>query len=89
MKKYFYIGSFVLLGAILQFLAHATVEIWYIGLLLKDFGVYSFGLSWRAWFVIHHVGTVILLAGGTIFGFWQGKFWWVKLYNKDGVRTKK
>lgn len=89
MKKYFYIASFVLLGIILQFLVHAAVEIWYIELLLKDFGVYSFGFSWKVWFMIHHVGTIILLAAGTIFGFWQGRFWWGKLYNEDGVRTTK
>lgn len=88
MKKYFYIFSFTVLGVILQLLIHAIIEIWYLDLLLKDFGTYGFGFSWRAWFVIHHISTVILLVSGIILGFWQGKFWWAKLYLDDRRRKR-
>ena len=82
MKKYVYIFLFTLLGVLLQFLIHAFVEIWYITLLLKDFPRYSLGLSWDHWLRIHDGGTVILLIGGILFGFFSGRFWWHKLYEK-------
>lgn len=82
MKKSLYIFLFALLGVFLQFIPHGLLEIWYIGLLLKDFSRYGFGLSWDAWVMIHNVGTVFLLAAGVGFGFWQGKFWWKKIYEE-------
>lgn len=88
MKKYFYIFSFTVLGIISQFLVHAIIEIWYVGLLLKDFDTYGLGLSWQTWFIIHHVGAIILLICGITFGFWQGKSWWARLYYEDGRRRK-
>ncbi len=88
MKKAIYITAFVALGLLIQFLVHAGVEIWYIGLLLRDFAKYGFGLSWADWWIIHYIGTIVLLAGGALFGFWQGKFWWKKIYEeKTGIRT--
>lgn len=83
MKKKIYIGAFTFLGILLQFLIHSLVEIWYIGLLSRDFPKYSLGLSWPQWFVIHHIGTVTLFIAGVIFGFWLGKFWWRKIYEKE------
>ena len=80
MKKAIYISAFTVLGILVQFSAHAAIEIWYIDLLVSDFGRYGFGLSWNAWLIIHHIGTVILLVGGTLFGFWQGQYWWRKMY---------
>ena len=80
MKKRIYITAFVLLGVLLQFLVHGLVEQWYIGLLIDDFGAYSFGLSWQQWFFVHQSGTLVLLIIGILFGFWQGTFWWKKLY---------
>ena len=79
-KRGFYICSFVVLGILLQFLAHAVVEIWYIDLLTRDFLKYGFGFSWNDWFLIHYGATVILLIAGILFGFWQGKYWWKRLY---------
>ena len=83
MKKIFYIASFTFLGILLQFLIHGIVEIWYINLLTKDFSKYSLGFSWDQWFLIHHIATVILLVAGILFGFWQGKYWWKRLYENS------
>ena len=80
MKRKFYIAAFVFLGILLQFLIHAWIEIWYIDLLLTDFQKYGFGLSWESWEMIHHGLSVVLLLSGGIFGFWQGKYWWKRIY---------
>ena len=82
MKKTVYITSFTFLGILLQFVIHGLLETWYIGLLVNDFAKYSFGFSWAKWFIIHHAGTVIFFAAGVLFGFWQGKFWWHKIYER-------
>lgn len=82
MKKIIYTISFTFLGVLLQFLIHGLVEIWYIGLLISDFAKYGLGFSWSQWFLIHYVGTVILFIAGALFGFWQGKFWWRRIYDK-------
>ncbi|MDP3794469.1 MAG: hypothetical protein Q8R13_00875 [bacterium] len=82
MKKVAYIALFTLLGIFVQFMIHAGVELWAIHLLLKDFSAYSLGLTWDDWTMIHHVGAIVLLAGGTLAGFWQGRFWWGRGYGK-------
>jgi len=86
MKKTIYIILFTFLGILLQLLVHALVEIWYINLLNADFSRYSLGFSWSQWFLIHHVLTVVLLILGALFGFWQGKFWWPRLYERKQVK---
>ncbi len=86
MKKKIYIILFVSLGIILQFLIHALIEIWYIGLLISDFQKYSLGFSWPQWFLIHYIGTAVFFIAGVIFGLWQGKFWWHKLYEKNRIK---
>ena len=63
MKRTIYIISFTFLGILIQFLIHAFVETWYIGLLVKDFPAYSFGFSWENWYAIHHIFTIILFIG--------------------------
>ena len=75
MKRYFYILLFAILGVILQFIVHAIIEIWYIGLLLRDFERYGLGLTWDQWVSIHHVSAVILFLVGLSFGCWQGRLW--------------
>ena len=64
MKKIVYLITFVILGVILQFLIHAIVEIWYINLLVQDFTKYGLGLNWKQWFMIHRLGSVVLLIIG-------------------------
>jgi hypothetical protein len=82
MKKIVYVALFTFLGILLQLLVHGVFERWYIGLLVSDFSKYGLGLSWGQWFIIHHIGTVILFIVGALFGFWQGKFWWRRIYGK-------
>jgi len=82
MKKTIYIILFTFLGILLQFLIHGLIEIWYIGLLTNNFTKYSFGFSWPQWLIIHHTATVILFIAGALFGFWQGKYWWRRIYEK-------
>lgn len=85
MKRIIYIALFTFLGIILQFMAHALIEIWYIGLLLADFPKYGFGLSWQAWFNIHAVSTVLFLLVGTWIGRKEGIYWWRKIYEENMI----
>jgi len=64
MKKIIYVFLFTFLGILVQFLIHALVEVWYIGLLLEDFPSYGLGFSWENWLMIHNVGAIILFLGG-------------------------
>ncbi len=88
--KIVYVALFTFLGILLQLLVHGLFERWYIGLLVSDFSKYGLGLSWGQWFTIHQVGTVVLFIAGALFGFWQGKFWWRKIYEKkEFIKMKK
>jgi len=87
MKKIIYIFSFTILGILLSFLVHAGIEILYLNLLISDFQNYSLGFSWAEWYMIHHVGSIVLFFGGVLFGLWQGKYWWVKLYESKIIHT--
>lgn len=78
--KYLYITAFTILGILLQFLVHAGIEIWYIGLLVTDFATYSLGFTWVQWVMIHDVATVVLCIAGAVFGYWQGGYWWKRIY---------
>lgn len=79
-KRAVYIAAFVVLGILLSFLAHAGIEIWYIGRLIANFKTYGFGLSWSQWVMIHHIGAILLFLFGAIAGFLQGRFWWRVIY---------
>lgn len=80
MKRTIYIISFTILGVLAQFLAHALFELWYIALLTADFARYGLGLSWDAWFFIHHVATAVFFVGGFLGGYFSGKYWWRIIY---------
>jgi hypothetical protein len=79
-KRNIYISLFVILGIVVQFVIHASLELWYIEFLLFDFSKYGFGLSWNTWVVIHNVLTILLLIVGIHFGWRQGKYWWRRIY---------
>ncbi len=79
-KRTIYIFLFTFLGAVVSFLVHVAIEIPVINLLVKDFEKYGFGFSWPQWYLIHHIGSVMLFIGGIIAGFWQGKYWWKIIY---------
>lgn len=69
MKKQIYIALFAFLGLIFNFLLLELVEIWYINRYLKDFsgtGCLALAATW--------------LALGTVCGFFEGKFFWQKIY---------
>ena len=83
MKRLFYIASFILLGTLLQFLVHAFIEIWYIGLLLKDFPKYGIGLTWGTWVLIHNVLTTVFFFAGAWIGYKEGVYWWQKIYEEN------
>jgi hypothetical protein len=80
MKRKVYIATFMILGVLLGFLAHAILEIWYIKLLVNDFSRYGFGWSFDTWRDIHNYFTSALLALGGITGFYLGRRYWRILY---------
>ncbi len=80
MKKIIYIICFTVLGIVVQLLVHAVIEILSINLLVGDFQKYSFGISWDQWFIVHYIGTIVLLIAGILLGFWQGIYWWKIIY---------
>ncbi len=85
-KKTLYISLFTLLGIIVSFLIHAFLEISILNLLIKDFRKYGLGLSWSNWYLIHHIGSLILLMGGIVLGYKQGKYWWRVIYVEHKYR---
>lgn len=89
MKRAIYIIAFTVVGILLQFLLHALVERWYVIKLVFQFDTYGFGLTWDEWFLVHHVTAVLLFIGGTALGFWQGRYWWPKLYDEQGNKRWK
>lgn len=46
----------------------------------RNFEKYGFRFAWPFWYGFHHVATVPLFVAETIFGYFQGKYWWVILY---------
>lgn len=80
MKKIIYLVVFVIFGLLLAFLVHSILEVWYTNLLIKNFDKYSLGLTWDGWFTVYQVFYFILFAIGGLIGFFQGKFWWQRIY---------
>ena len=90
MKKITYIVLFTILGFLLQLLLHSILEFIYIRLLVGDFEIFGFGLSWSNWFLVHYIFTVTLLVLGVSFGLWQGIHWWGILYDDKGrIKVKR
>lgn len=81
-KKKIYITLFTFLGLLLGFLVHAIVEVFYIKLILRDYDLYTAGLSWNTLLFIHGLWTVLTIGGGVWFGYSQGKYWWDQIYVK-------
>ena len=84
MKKHIYIGLFVLLGVLIQFFIHGSLEIAYSLLLWREHDTWSFGLSFEEWWMIHNAMSAILFVLGVWLGYRSGKFWWKYLYQDDG-----
>ena len=86
MKKIIYILAFGLLGFIVQILLHAGIEMLAIYVLTLDFETYCLGLSWNAWFIVHHVLSIVLAIVGIGFGIQQGFYWWKRVYPHNSTR---
>lgn len=82
-KKILYIALFTLLGVLVQFFIHAVVEIVYIKLLLSHYEPFGLGFEFATWFTIHTIYTGVLLLLGIGVGFWQGLYWWPRLYERN------
>ena len=88
MKRIIYIALFTFLGALTSTVAHGLVELWYLGLLNADFATYGLGWSWETWFMIHTVGSWVLLIAGISLGFQQGRYWWRVLYSEGRPKRR-
>ncbi|MBU1102456.1 type II secretion system GspH family protein [Patescibacteria group bacterium] len=86
MKKFIYLCASVFLFILLSFLLHAAIEIPIINLLTQDFAKYSFGLSWSQWYLIHHLGTALLLILAVVAGYFVGQRWWRIIYIEKKYR---
>lgn len=82
MKKFIYRLLAVILGILLGFMVHASIEMAVIELLMRDFSRFGLGLTWAQWYMIHGLWTIITLAGGALFGWWVGGRWWQFVYIK-------
>lgn len=82
-KKVLYITLFTFLGFLVQLLVHAVIEMVYIKLLLTRYDTFGLGLPFSTWFLVHNVFTLVLLALGVVVGFWQGIYWWKRLYGES------
>lgn len=80
MKRILYIFLFTLLGAIIGFVVHSAIVIFVLTLLVSDFGLWGFGLTWENWVGVHHLGLVLLIIYFSYIGFMQGRVWWQVVY---------
>lgn len=79
-KKYFYILIATLGGALLGFLAHALLELWYIPKLVTNYDTFGFALNWTTWFKIHELLVISLTTAGGLAGVYKGRRWWQYIY---------
>lgn len=81
LKQIIYIFLFTLFGAMLGFFLHMVLEILYINIfLLGNFKIVNFSLKWQNIILVHTIFTTSLVFVLGILGFYQGKYWWRKLY---------
>lgn len=80
MKRAIYIFLFVVFGTLLQFLAHALLEMGVLALLLSDFERYNLGLSWNQWYAVHQMLSLAFLIAGVVLGYRGGVYWWQAIY---------
>ena len=83
MKKYIYIFSWIVLGILLSFLAHAGFEIGLIkyafseGIILQNYTVFGMGFGYCALPVWDQDA---ILAFGLVTGYFAGQYFWQILY---------
>ncbi|MDD4412339.1 MAG: hypothetical protein PHR00_01705 [Patescibacteria group bacterium] len=83
-KRRIYIVGFTLLGWLLAFSIYSFGEYLWLNALVDNFDKYSHGLSWDQWWFIHYLILLVFSFGGIIYGFWQGHYWWNKVYDCSG-----
>lgn len=76
----------MVLMAMLGFMLHVAIEYPLLYLMQKDFAMYSFGLRFETWVMIHAIATPILTIGGAALGYSLGVYWWKKLYVETNHR---
>jgi len=85
-KKNIYIALFIFLGFLIGVFLHAVIEIFYIKFLLRNFELFSFGLSWNGLLLLHGVHTIFWTLFGIWFGYIEGVYWWREIYEKGRIR---
>lgn len=83
-KRLIYIVGFTLLGWLIAFSIYSFGEYLWLNALVDNFDKYSYGLSWDQWWLIHYLILLFFSFGGIIYGFWQGHYWWDKVYDCCG-----
>jgi len=86
LKRDVYIGLWMILGALLQFILLAMLYIFYIQLLLENFDHWGFGFSWNFWFLTGHLFAILFFIAGIMFGYRRGIYWWDRLYKYGKLR---
>ncbi|MAF20800.1 MAG: hypothetical protein CMI55_03915 [Parcubacteria group bacterium] len=80
-KRFVYISLCVLLGIIVSIIIHALIEIPVLKFFVNN-------LTWPQWYVIHYIGSVILLALGVLAGYFIGKRWWRIVYIEKNYKSR-
>ncbi len=84
-KKIIYLISWVILGALLSFLAHAFIELKY----LSWAGDNNYTVVWYGGCALPPLLRVGLFALGAVGGFLLGKYFWRKIYIEQAYWKRK
>lgn len=82
MKDYLIIFAhytgWLVLGVLVSFIAHATLELPILLLVIYDYVQYGELWIWQNWEIVHRIGTATLLALGIVGGLYLGYRDWKK-----------
>ena len=81
LKKAVYIVLTMVLGLILSFILHAVIEIFYIDYFL-DKGILVKPSALTSKCYLPSILQIFLVLAGLLGGYFLGKFWWKKVYEK-------
>lgn len=82
LKKYVYIGLFILLGALLNLLLHVALEYPFLILLANNPAYYEATWIWQHWTTVHRVVNVSLWTIGIVGGYLAGRHFWEVVYSR-------
>ena len=80
MKRFCYIGLFILLGLLISLLLHGLIEIYILNRIVNNFDVFEGGFIWQNWPLIHRAGSLTLTVMGVVGGWAVGRHFWEVLY---------